>query len=94
MNWRDLLVLIWGVLAICASVFFITLYLTWPALSEECTYNCNDTTFVLQFQGHDVSIGRDMSLDECEELLAEIDPQTPGFTELECVEVDVLRQKI
>jgi hypothetical protein len=62
--------------------------------TDPCITDCSETVWVLEINGHPVSIGQDMDEDECNALLAQIDPQAPGFSSLECVPYDVRRERI
>lgn len=53
---------------------------------------CNTTVWQLFYQGVPVEFSEMETREECEALKADIDKQTPAFTELECVEVPVMRQ--
>ena len=97
MNWRDYLVLLWGVIAICIAVFLLTLFLVGPGRAEEgdmpCAAYC--TAFVLKLDGQEIYNGpRDMTAAECGEFWDEIEYQTPPFTKLVCEEVFVERQDL
>lgn len=65
----------------------ILLLFTLASLCNEC----NTTIWELRYQGVPIVYSDMATLDECEELKAEIDLQVPAFTSLECVEVDVVR---
>lgn len=54
---------------------------------------CNTTTWELHYQGEKIIGGEMETLEECEAAKAEIDKQTPAFTELECVEVPAIRHE-
>ena len=62
-------------------------------IADPCMIDCTGTIWELHYQGHVVSFG-DMTQEECEALLEEIEPQTAGFSDLKCVEVEVAREQI
>jgi hypothetical protein len=59
-----------------------------PYVDEQCAYAfaCqNKTIWELVYQGQVISEPyHDMTLEECEELRSQIDPQTAPFTEVTC----------
>jgi hypothetical protein len=57
-----------------------------------CTFDCTGTAFELRINGIPVVTDRDMTEDECNSAAEDIDPQTPPFTEIQCVEVSVARE--
>ena len=87
MKTGDWLLLIGG----CLLVLCLSLVTPVRAAENSDCNECNSTVWELRFNGHKVNAGDLETEEECEALRDTIDPQTPGFTELECVEVWVVR---
>jgi hypothetical protein len=67
-----------------------------PYVDERCAYSFScqkDITYELIYQGEVVSGPEDMTREECEQVLADIEPQTEPFTELVCRPRLVEREK-
>jgi hypothetical protein len=62
-------------------------------LAEMCGPICTASAFELQIYGVTVDGLGDMDLPACLSALEDIEPQTPPFTQILCVEVGVSRQK-
>jgi hypothetical protein len=62
-------------------------------LVSDCGPICTSSAFELQIYGVTVEGLGDMDEQTCLSALEDIEPQTPPFTELLCVEVGVARQK-
>ena len=78
-------------LLIGGALMLVFLSATVPAYAV--CWPCNTTIWQLTYQGNVINLG-DMTEQECNDILAEIDPQTPAFADLECVEVPVVRRDI
>jgi hypothetical protein len=63
-------------------------------LVADCGPICTNSAFELQIYGVTVDGLGDMDLPTCLSALEDIEPQTPPFTQILCVEVGVSRQKI
>lgn len=87
----------WALLAcgVIAIILYVLLML-WQApvaygQENSGCHECNEVRWFLRYQGHTIGTEDMESEEECEALKAEIDLQTPGFTELKCVAVWVIR---
>jgi hypothetical protein len=69
-----------------ASIFFL--------VGDGCTYDCTGTLFDLEINDIVVDGLGDMTKEECGEVYAEIEPQTPAFAKIFCVEHSVSRQDL
>ena len=58
---------------------------------EFCNPHCTGSAWELRLDGETVVTG-DMTQEECGELYQEIEPQTPPFSLLQCVETGIERQ--
>jgi hypothetical protein len=74
-----------GVLLILLGVWAWALV---AAFADDCGstgWACNETRWVLRYDGREVRADGDMTEEECLALRDELDPQTPPFSRLECV---------
>jgi hypothetical protein len=86
---------IFWVWLIAAAVVAVFLLYSYAALAEDCmrSMSCTDTRFVPHINGTPVEAG-DLDELECQLFLDDfLDPQTPAFTRLECIEEPIARQK-
>jgi hypothetical protein len=61
-------------------------------LAELCGTDCTGSAFELQIYGVTVEGLGDMDKIACLSALEDIEPQTPPFTQIYCVEVGIARQ--
>ena len=61
---------------------------------EFCNPHCTGSAWELRLDGEPIVTGRDMTKEECAELYWQIEPQTPPFSLLQCVEMGVERQDL
>jgi hypothetical protein len=65
------------------------------AYAEECSYDCNGTGFTLYLNDDQLSWPEgELTEEQCNEMKAEIEPQAPPFTALECRESAIKREEI
>jgi hypothetical protein len=82
---------VWTITAVIVAIFLLY---SFAALSEECIRRgaCTDTRFVPHINGIPLDAG-DLDAFECQLFLDEMDKQTKPFTQLECIEEPIARQK-
>jgi hypothetical protein len=86
---------IFWVWTVTAVVVAILLLYSFAALAESCGPACTDTRFVPHINGIPVEGLEDFDAFDCERYLDEIlDPQTPPFTRLECIEEPIARTEL
>lgn len=65
------------------------------AQADECFADCTGTGWTLYLEDNQLSWPEgSMTEEECEALWHEIEPQTPPFSRLVCVETEVKQEKI
>jgi hypothetical protein len=85
----DPIIWVWLVTATVAAVMLVFAY---AALAEECGSRCTGTRFVPHINGVPVEGLADLDQFDCEFYLNDtLDPQTPAFTRLECIEEPIAR---
>jgi hypothetical protein len=82
---------VWTITAVIVAIFLLY---SFAALAEDCmrTMSCTDTRFVPHINGVPVEGLADLDQFDCELYLNDVlDPQTPPFTRLECIEEPIAR---
>jgi hypothetical protein len=86
---------IFWVWTVTAVVVAILLLYSFAALAESCGPACTGTRFVPHINGIPVEGLADLDQFDCEFYLNDtLDPQTPPFTRLECIEEPIARQEL
>jgi hypothetical protein len=71
------------------------LMLVTPLYADECSYDCNGTGWTLYLGPDQLSWPNgELTEEQCQEMLEEIEPQAPPFADLKCVEEPTKRESI
>lgn len=83
------------VLLIASGLFILFMAMVLPAYAEDCGSGCTGTGWTLYLDGDQLSWpAGELTKEQCAEMYAEIEPQTPPFSKLVCVEEEVKRESI
>jgi hypothetical protein len=83
---------IFWVWTVTAAVAAVMLLYAFSALAEDCGSACTGTRFVPHVNGIPVDGLEDFDQFDCQFYLNDVlDPQTPPFTRLECIEEPIAR---
>jgi hypothetical protein len=81
---------------LCGILTFGFLYLVTSAFAQEnCMADCTGTGWTLYLNDQALTCPEGaMTEEECEQAWRDVEPQTPPFSRLVCVETDVKREEI